>query len=30
MYRVFGFLTKKDGLAMADFIDHYEPAISRW
>ena len=24
MYKVFGFLTKKDGLSMADFIDHYE------
>ena len=24
MFRVFGFLTKKDGLSMREFIDHYE------
>jgi hypothetical protein len=24
MFKIFGFLTKKDGLSMAEFIDYYE------
>ena len=29
MYRVFGFLTKRDGLSMPEFKDYYENTMFR-
>jgi len=29
MFKVFGFLTKREGIAMREFVDYYETNMSR-